>query len=557
MRLAIDARNQPIAGEHRQAEVAPPTFGRGHEDLADVIEAEQQAHAVAIPQQRIERRQQHAAVASRAGRGESLGELEIGRLDPTRDRARSSHQLARHDGPALDQSPQRAVDLGARVAQPPGLRQRAGGGPAETFERAQQENLEGVGARHLAAQDLGGDDALGKVVGPLEGAPLADRELAARPQRVGEPFGELEVPPPGAALALEVDRAQRSFGADALDDRGRVAAMLGEQVAPPRMATERQAPEREHRIELDRKPARFVAPVLEQRLAGLEQRLAERRIHAFEPRQQHQRVTAGAGDRDRVELEIAEAIDDLERGLARATAGPRGASRQRAGVGAQQARLGERRAGGRGERRASRSWGRRRAGLIVASTRRGGARSRGRAKRTIFRVATDYPMVRINGTGRRTERCEQLAGLVATRRPRGTSRHRRRRRRFRAPAAARVKGDAAAREELARASGDAAFRFALQLVGDRELARDVAQDSVLRLFASLRRLDPERPLQPWLFSIVRNRVIDLRRRARSRGERATAPRATARDSTTASDRTIRRTPSPGRSSAASAASCNA
>jgi RNA polymerase sigma-70 factor (ECF subfamily) len=75
-------------------------------------------------------------------------------------------------------------------------------------------------------------------------------------------------------------------------------------------------------------------------------------------------------------------------------------------------------------------------------------------------------------------------------------------------------GDAAAREELARASGDAAFRFALQLVGDRDLARDVAQDAVLRLFASLRRVDPERPFQPWLFRIVRNRAIDLRRRAR-------------------------------------------
>jgi RNA polymerase sigma-70 factor (ECF subfamily) len=81
-------------------------------------------------------------------------------------------------------------------------------------------------------------------------------------------------------------------------------------------------------------------------------------------------------------------------------------------------------------------------------------------------------------------------------------------------------GDAAAREELARTSGDAAYRFALQLLGDRELARDVAQDSVLRLFASLRRVDPDRPLQPWLFSIVRNRVIDVRRRAQAHKERS-------------------------------------
>jgi RNA polymerase sigma-70 factor, ECF subfamily len=77
-------------------------------------------------------------------------------------------------------------------------------------------------------------------------------------------------------------------------------------------------------------------------------------------------------------------------------------------------------------------------------------------------------------------------------------------------------GDAAAREDLARSSGDAAFRFAFQLVGDRDLARDVAQDALVRLFATLGRVDPERPLAPWLLRIVRNRVIDLHRRERGR-----------------------------------------
>jgi RNA polymerase sigma-70 factor (ECF subfamily) len=83
-------------------------------------------------------------------------------------------------------------------------------------------------------------------------------------------------------------------------------------------------------------------------------------------------------------------------------------------------------------------------------------------------------------------------------------------------------GDAAAREDLARRSGDAAFRFALQLLGDRETARDVAQDSVLRFFSALDRVDPERPAIPWLLRIVRNRVIDLKRRDRARGGAARA-----------------------------------
>jgi RNA polymerase sigma-70 factor (ECF subfamily) len=79
-----------------------------------------------------------------------------------------------------------------------------------------------------------------------------------------------------------------------------------------------------------------------------------------------------------------------------------------------------------------------------------------------------------------------------------------------------LRGEAEAREDLARWGGDAAFRFAFQLLGDRDAARDVAQDSLLRLFGALGRVDPERPLAPWLLRIVRNRVIDLRRRDQAR-----------------------------------------
>jgi RNA polymerase sigma-70 factor (ECF subfamily) len=97
-------------------------------------------------------------------------------------------------------------------------------------------------------------------------------------------------------------------------------------------------------------------------------------------------------------------------------------------------------------------------------------------------------------------------------------------------------GEAAAREDLARRSGDAAFRFAVQLLGDRDLARDVAQDSLMRLFATLGRVDPERPLAPWLLRIVRNRVIDLRRRERGRGGSASlAARPAAAGEATAHD----------------------
>ena len=77
-------------------------------------------------------------------------------------------------------------------------------------------------------------------------------------------------------------------------------------------------------------------------------------------------------------------------------------------------------------------------------------------------------------------------------------------------------GEAEARQELAREAGRTAYVFALQLTGRPDVARDVAQESLLRLFDRLDRFDPGRPLEPWLFTIVRNQVRDHARRERVR-----------------------------------------
>lgn len=77
-------------------------------------------------------------------------------------------------------------------------------------------------------------------------------------------------------------------------------------------------------------------------------------------------------------------------------------------------------------------------------------------------------------------------------------------------------GGREAREELARRMRGPAYVLALQLVGNREDALDVAQDALLRLFAHIARMAPERPLRPWLFAIVRNRARDLWRRRAAR-----------------------------------------
>ncbi len=76
-----------------------------------------------------------------------------------------------------------------------------------------------------------------------------------------------------------------------------------------------------------------------------------------------------------------------------------------------------------------------------------------------------------------------------------------------------------ARETLARRHRQAAYLLALQMLGNRDDAMDVAQEAMLRFFSSLGTFDRERRVQPWLFAIVRNQVRDLwRRRKRRPGE---------------------------------------
>ena len=76
-------------------------------------------------------------------------------------------------------------------------------------------------------------------------------------------------------------------------------------------------------------------------------------------------------------------------------------------------------------------------------------------------------------------------------------------------------GDPEAREELAQRCGRAAFRFAMVLVSEREVASDLSQDALLRFFATLPSFDVSRPVLPWLFRIVRNRLADMHRRERT------------------------------------------
>ena len=77
-------------------------------------------------------------------------------------------------------------------------------------------------------------------------------------------------------------------------------------------------------------------------------------------------------------------------------------------------------------------------------------------------------------------------------------------------------GDADAQAELAERHRQALFFLALQLMGNRDDAMDVSQEALLRFFKTLHRFDCRRPVRPWLFQIVRNRVVDLYRRKKVR-----------------------------------------
>jgi RNA polymerase sigma-70 factor (ECF subfamily) len=62
------------------------------------------------------------------------------------------------------------------------------------------------------------------------------------------------------------------------------------------------------------------------------------------------------------------------------------------------------------------------------------------------------------------------------------------------------------------------YGLCLRLVGDRHEAEDVAQEVFLRVFRSLHRWDPKRPLRPWILAIAVNRCRTLLVQRRRRPE---------------------------------------
>ncbi|MEO8562833.1 MAG: RNA polymerase sigma factor [bacterium] len=81
-------------------------------------------------------------------------------------------------------------------------------------------------------------------------------------------------------------------------------------------------------------------------------------------------------------------------------------------------------------------------------------------------------------------------------------------------------GDSAAFDTLVRTYMEQAFRVAFRVVGHREDAEDLVQESFMAAHQYLDSFDTGRPFGPWLIRIVLNRGSNLRR---SRTRRSTEP----------------------------------
>lgn len=78
-------------------------------------------------------------------------------------------------------------------------------------------------------------------------------------------------------------------------------------------------------------------------------------------------------------------------------------------------------------------------------------------------------------------------------------------------------GDRSAFEKLVVSKRERVVRTAYQITGDLEDAKDVAQGVFLRLWTVLRRFDPGRRFDTWLYRITVNAAIDLLREQGPKG----------------------------------------
>jgi RNA polymerase sigma-70 factor (ECF subfamily) len=79
-------------------------------------------------------------------------------------------------------------------------------------------------------------------------------------------------------------------------------------------------------------------------------------------------------------------------------------------------------------------------------------------------------------------------------------------------ARAAARGDREAFARLVDVHKRPVLGLCVRLLGDREEARDAAQEAFVRAWSAIGAYDPSQPFAPWLLRIARNHCIDLARR---------------------------------------------
>jgi RNA polymerase sigma-70 factor, ECF subfamily len=88
-----------------------------------------------------------------------------------------------------------------------------------------------------------------------------------------------------------------------------------------------------------------------------------------------------------------------------------------------------------------------------------------------------------------------------------------------APAISYTPEELARYEAIVQRYGRHVYNIAYRMAGNEADARDLAQEAFLRVYRALRRVEPDAPLESWLYRIVSNLHIDLlRKRPRQRVE---------------------------------------
>jgi RNA polymerase sigma-70 factor (ECF subfamily) len=92
---------------------------------------------------------------------------------------------------------------------------------------------------------------------------------------------------------------------------------------------------------------------------------------------------------------------------------------------------------------------------------------------------------------------------------------------------------------LFRAYGSPLYGFALRRLADPELAEEIVQEAMVRVWRNAHRFDPARgSLHNWLYEIVANLIIDAQRRNGSRPPSAQHPQREVADESVSLEREI-------------------